>query len=36
MRGKIDKFTIDTLVNMVVAAGLHVQVQVGAEELEAA
>jgi predicted XRE-type DNA-binding protein len=28
MRGKIDKFTIDTLVNMLVAAGLHVQVRV--------
>lgn len=28
MRGKIEKFTIDTLVNMVVAAGLHVNVDV--------
>ena len=36
MRGKIDKFTIDTLVNMVVAAGLHVQVRVNVAELEAA
>lgn len=34
MRGKIEKFTIDTLVNMVVAAGLHVQVDVA--EMEAA
>ena len=34
MRGKIEKFTIDTLVNMVVAAGLRVQVDV--EELEPA
>lgn len=28
MRGKIEKFTIDTLVNMVVAAGLRVHVDV--------
>ena len=28
MLGKIDKFTIDKLVNMLVAAGLHVQVRV--------
>lgn len=28
MRGKIEKFTIDTLVNMVVAAGLQVNVDV--------
>lgn len=28
MRGKIEKFTIDTLVNMVVAAGLHVQIEI--------
>lgn len=28
MRGKIEKFTIDTLVNMVVAAGLQVHVDV--------
>lgn len=34
VRGKIEKFTIDTLVNMVVAAGLHVQVDVA--EMEAA
>lgn len=34
MRGKIEKFTIDTLVNMVVAAGLRVQV--GVSELEPA
>lgn len=34
MRGKIEKFTIDTLVNMVVAAGLHVQVDVA--DMEAA
>lgn len=34
MRGKIEKFTIDTLVNMVVAAGLRVQVDVA--EMEAA
>lgn len=34
MRGKIEKFTIDTLVNMVVAAGLRVQVDVA--ELEPA
>ena len=35
MRGKIEKFSIDTLVNMVAATGRHVQVEV-AEELEAA
>lgn len=34
MRGKIEKFTIDTLVNMVVAVGLRVQVDVA--ELEPA
>lgn len=34
MRGKIEKFTIDTLVNMVVAAGLHVHIEVA--EMEAA
>lgn len=34
MCGKIEKFTIDTLVNMAVAAGLHVHVDVA--ELEAA
>jgi predicted XRE-type DNA-binding protein len=28
LRGKIDLFAIDTLVNMVAAAGLHVEVQV--------
>lgn len=28
MRGKIDRFTIDTLVNMVVAAGLQVELGV--------
>ena len=35
MRGKVEKFSIDTLVNMVAATGRHVQVEV-AEELEAA
>ena len=34
MRGKIEKFTIYTLVNMLVAAGLHVQIDI--VELEAA
>jgi predicted XRE-type DNA-binding protein len=29
MRGKIDLFGIDTLVNMVGAAGLHVKMQIG-------
>jgi predicted XRE-type DNA-binding protein len=29
MRGKIDLFAIDTLVNMIGAAGLHVKVQIG-------
>ena len=28
MRGKIDLFTIDTLVNMLAAAGLHVELSV--------
>ena len=36
MRGKIEKFTIDTLVNIIVAAGLKIQVRVGVENLEAA
>ena len=30
MRGKITLFSLDTLVNMVVAAGLHVEMQVAA------
>lgn len=34
MRGKMEKFTIDTLVNMIVAAGLHVHIDVA--EMEAA
>jgi predicted XRE-type DNA-binding protein len=29
MRGKIDLFAIDTLVNMLGAAGLHMEVQIG-------
>jgi predicted XRE-type DNA-binding protein len=29
MRGKIDLFAIDTLVNMIGAAGLHVKMQIG-------
>ena len=29
MRGKIELFGIDTLVNMLAAAGLHVEVRVG-------
>jgi predicted XRE-type DNA-binding protein len=29
MRGKIDLFGLDTLVNMLAAAGLHVEVNVG-------
>ena len=29
MRGKIDLFALDTLVNMVAAAGLHVEMHVG-------
>lgn len=29
IRGKIDLFSIDTLVNMLSAAGLHVEVQIG-------
>jgi len=29
MRGKIDLFAIDTLVNMLGAAGLHLEMQVG-------
>jgi predicted XRE-type DNA-binding protein len=28
IRGKIDLFSIDTLVNMLAAAGLHVEVQI--------
>jgi len=36
MRGKIEKFTIDTLVNMIVAAGLNIQVRVGVEDFETA
>ena len=28
MRGKIDLFGLDTLVNMVVAAGLHVEMRI--------
>lgn len=36
MRGKIDKFTIDTLINMVVAAGLHVEVRISVADMEAA
>jgi len=34
MRGKIEKFTIDTLVNMVVAAGLHVRFRVTIPEMK--
>lgn len=30
MRGKIDLFSLDTLVNMAVAAGLHVELHVAA------
>ena len=29
MRGKIDLFSLDTLVNMLAAAGLHIEVRVG-------
>jgi predicted XRE-type DNA-binding protein len=29
MRGKIDLFGLDTLVNMAVAAGLHVEMRIG-------
>ncbi len=29
MRGKIDLFSLDTLVNMLAAAGLHVDIHVG-------
>ena len=29
MRGKIDLFAIDTLVNMLGAAGLHMEMQIG-------
>jgi predicted XRE-type DNA-binding protein len=29
MRGKIDLFAIDSLVNMIGAAGLHVKMQIG-------
>ena len=29
MRGKIDLFAIDTLVNMLGAAGLHLEMQIG-------
>jgi predicted XRE-type DNA-binding protein len=36
MRGKIEKFTIDTLINMVFASGLHVQIHVGNPEMETA
>lgn len=34
MRGKIDLFTIDTLLNMAIAAGLNVKIDI--EEVEAA
>ena len=30
MRGKIDLFAIDTLVNMLASAGLHVEMKIGA------
>ena len=30
MRGKIERFTIDTLVNMLTAAGLHVDIDIKA------
>ena len=30
MRGKIDLFGLDTLVNMAVAAGLHVEIRIAA------
>jgi len=30
MRGKIDPFGLDTLVNMAVAAGLHVEMRIAA------
>ncbi|MFD3426421.1 XRE family transcriptional regulator [Nocardia fluminea] len=30
MRGKIDLFSLDALVNMVVAAGMHVEMSVRA------
>jgi len=30
MRGKIDRFGLDTLVNMAVAAGLHVEIRIAA------
>ncbi len=29
MRGKIDLFAIDTLVNMLARAGLHIEIQIG-------
>jgi predicted XRE-type DNA-binding protein len=29
MRGRIDRFGLDTLVNMAVAAGLHVEMRIG-------
>ena len=29
LRGKIDLFALDTLVNMVAAAGLHVEMRIG-------
>jgi len=29
MRGKIDLFAIDTLVNMLASAGLHIEIQIG-------
>ncbi|MDT0635311.1 helix-turn-helix domain-containing protein [Spectribacter hydrogenooxidans] len=31
IRGKIDRFSLDTLVNMAVAAGMQVALQVGSE-----
>jgi predicted XRE-type DNA-binding protein len=31
MRGKIDLFGLDTLVNMAVAAGLHVEIRIAEE-----
>lgn len=31
VRGKINLFGLDTLVNMAVAAGLHVEMQIGVE-----
>ena len=29
VRGKIDLFSLDTLVNMLAAAGLHIELQIG-------